>query len=174
MTEESGVPAPRPTGSLETTPSGLRLVLTRTFGASVDDVWTSVAEPDGLGRWIGTWEGDPASGHVLFVMTAEGATEGEECRILRCEPPRRLAVETSVGEAAWRLEIELAEVAGVTTMTFRQALGPADDASGIGPGWEYYLDRLVAARAGRDPAEVEWDRYYPALATHYGAADETA
>ncbi len=170
MVPRRGLPGRTSTGSLEPTPSGLLLVLTRTFRAARADVWTSISEPDGLGRWIGTWEGDPASGRVLFVMTAEGATEGAECRILHCRPPHRLAVETSVGETSWRLEIELAEEAGVTTMTFRQALRPADDAAAIGPGWEYYLDRLVAARSGRDPSEVLWDRYYPALAPHYRTA----
>ena len=40
-------------------------------------------------------------------------------------------------------------------------------AENVGPGWEYYLDRLVAAEAGRSVAEVDWDAYYPALSSSY-------
>ena len=39
----------------------------------------------------------------------------------------------------------------------------------VGPGWDYYLDRLVAVEAGRDVGTVVWDDYYPALAEHYRA-----
>ena len=35
----------------------------------------------------------------------------------------------------------------------------------MGPGWDYYLDRLMAAHAGRPMPE--WEHYYPALAEHY-------
>jgi hypothetical protein len=35
----------------------------------------------------------------------------------------------------------------------------------MGPGWDYYLDRLAAARAGRPLPE--WDQYYPAFSSHY-------
>ena len=40
-------------------------------------------------------------------------------------------------------------------------------AESVGPGWEYYLDRLVAAEAGRDPATLVWDDYYPVLKDAY-------
>jgi len=39
----------------------------------------------------------------------------------------------------------------------------------VGPGWEYYLDRLVAAEAGRSVAEVDYDADYPALGSSYAA-----
>jgi hypothetical protein len=35
----------------------------------------------------------------------------------------------------------------------------------MGPGWDYYLDRLMAAHARRPMPE--WEQYYPALAEHY-------
>ena len=41
---------------------------------------------------------------------------------------------------------------GVTTLTFEQRGLTAAAASDIGPGWEYYLDRLVAAETGGDVA----------------------
>ena len=43
-------------------------------------------------------------------------------------------------------------------------------ASSVGPGWEYYLDRLVAAETGGDVGSIVWDDYYPGQADHYRAA----
>ena len=38
----------------------------------------------------------------------------------------------------------------------------------VGPGWEYYLDRLVAAETGGDPDAVDFARdYHPAMSGHY-------
>ena len=38
----------------------------------------------------------------------------------------------------------------------------------MGPGWEYYLDRLVAAETGGDLAAIDFERdYYPAMAEYY-------
>ena len=69
-----------------TTPLGRRehrdgaehLVFTRTFAAPVDDVWAACTDPRRMERWIGTWTGDPASGEVVFRMTAEGEDVPEE------------------------------------------------------------------------------------------------
>ncbi|QJW35694.1 SRPBCC domain-containing protein [Cellulosimicrobium protaetiae] len=162
-----------PTGTVERTAGQTDVVLRRSFRATAADLWTSISEPAGLGPWIGTWDGDPASGSVLFTMTAEGATEGEECRILRCDPPHRLTVDAVTGESVWHLDLEIVDEAEGSTLVFRQTLGPDDDPANIGPGWEYYLDRLVAARSGHDVSEVVWEEYYPVLAAHYGDAGGT-
>ena len=69
-----------------------RLVIDREFRAPIEDVWAAVTESDRLERWIGTWTGDPASGAVLFRMTAEGDdAAAEDMEIRECDPPRRLA-----------------------------------------------------------------------------------
>ena len=147
------------------------VVLERTFTAPVDAVWAAITEPSRLERWIGTWAGDPADGVVDFRMTAEGDdAESERFSILECDPPRRLVVESkSPGGDVWRLELDLIEADGTTTLTFAQGLPRPDSAENVGPGWEYYLDRLVAAEGGRSVAEVDWDAYYPALASSYEA-----
>jgi uncharacterized protein YndB with AHSA1/START domain len=164
---------PLPRGTVENGPRGTELVVTRTFRAPARDVWASLTEPDRLARWIGRWEGDPSTGRVTFFMTAEGDdVEPEECTITRCEPPHRFAADTAVGDDTWHLAFDLDEAGGVTTLTFRQLLGPADDASSVGPGWEYYLDRLVAARDGRDPDELDWEHYLSSLVDHYRQAAE--
>ncbi|MBD8079723.1 metalloregulator ArsR/SmtB family transcription factor [Cellulosimicrobium arenosum] len=159
-----------PGGLVEHGPAGTELVVTRTFRAPVEDVWASLTEPGRLARWIGRWTGDPSTGHVSFRMTAEGEdVEPEEYTITRCDPPFRFAADTATGDETWHIGFDLAEAEGVTTLTFRQLLAPGDDARSVGPGWEYYLDRLVAAREGRDPADLRWEDYPAALGDHYGA-----
>ncbi len=83
--------------------------------------------------------------------------------------PRRFAGDTSQGAGAWHLWFELAEQGGTTTLTFGQRLNAGEDIGSIGPGWEYYLDRMVAVHEGRDAATVVWDDYYPALQDDYQA-----
>ena len=142
------------------------VVFTRTFRRPVAEVWSAVTEPEALGRWIGTWQGDPTTGQVEFAMTAEGADVAPEpCRIDECRPPTLLQV--TLGESAWTLRLVLSEADGVTTLEFAQRLTDPELGASVGPGWDYYLDRLVAAAGGGDVAAVDWDAYYPALSGHY-------
>lgn len=144
------------------------VVFTRTFRAPVEDVWAAVTEPDRLERWIGTWAGDPASGQVLFTMTAEGegaqpvVNEIEECR-----PPYLLQVSFTEEGQPWVLRLELLEADGVTTLDFAQRITDPELGASYGPGWEYYLDRLVTTQAGGDAGTVQWDDYFPAMSDHY-------
>lgn len=147
------------------------LVLERRFRAPAADVWAAVTEPDRLVRWIGTWSGDPASGTVDFRMTAEGEDiAAEAVTILECDAPRRLAIViANAAEASgqWHLELDLSERDGVTTLQFAQRLQDPAIASDVGPGWEYYLDRLVAAHRHGDATSVLWPGPYEAMAEHY-------
>ena len=150
------------------------VVMTRDLRAPVEDVWAAVTEPERLARWIGTWTGDPASGMVQFQMLYEGdGVPPEEFHIDECDEPRRLAITTVSSYedqvVTWQLELDLVEVDGVTTLTFAQSVPDPAMAHGVGPGWDYYLDRLVAAETGGDPSAIEFDDYYPALADHYKA-----
>lgn len=144
------------------------VVFSRTFRAPVEDVWAAVTEPDRLERWIGTWEGDPASGQVLFTMTAEG--EGAQPavnQIEECRPPYLLQVSFTEGGQPWVLRLELREADGVTTLDFAQRITDPELGASYGPGWEYYLDRLVAAQRGEDVESVRWDDYFPSMSDHY-------
>jgi uncharacterized protein YndB with AHSA1/START domain len=142
------------------------LVQTREFRAPIEDVWAAVTEPERLARWIGTWTGDPESGAVRFAMTFEGQEEGDEMVIRVCEPPHRLHVSTRVGEEVWQLELDLAHVDGVTTLTFRQPGVTREQVGDVAPGWDYYLDRLVDVETGADPALRSWEDYSP-TGEHY-------
>jgi uncharacterized protein YndB with AHSA1/START domain len=161
---------PPATGRRETRDGRDSIVLERTFCAPIDAVWAAITESDRLARWIGTWTGDPSTGSVLFRMNAEGDDVPAEVFSIRaCEPPRLLVVSSEAdGDVeAFDLMLELSENAGTTTLTFSQALTDPELAASIGPGWEYYLDRLVAAEAHGDVAAVHFDDYYPSQANHF-------
>ena len=56
----------------------------------------------------------------------------------------------------------------MTTLAFSQPDVDHDDALSVGPGWEFYLDRLVAARPAASPETADFERdYYPAMAEYY-------
>ena len=92
----------------------------------------------------------------------------EEMDIRECDEPRRLAVTSRVGQQRWYLDVDLSEADGVTTLAFSQPDVDPEDALSVGPGWEFYLDRLVAAETGGDLASIDFERdYYPAMADYY-------
>ena len=163
-----------PLGRRETRNGTDQIVFTRSFAAPIADVWAACTEPRRMERWIGTWTGNPAAGDVVFRMTAEGDDAPEEVYLVEaCEPPRRLAVRSrdsapfspdgSGPRVAWQHTLELGESDGSTTLTFTQAVpdGPvgAALATSVGPGWDYYLDRLAAAIGGADPEAILWEPY---------------
>ncbi|MFC7465757.1 SRPBCC family protein [Brachybacterium sp. GCM10030252] len=158
---------PQPNGQLGEGPHGREVRIERRFRAPIDDVWAAMTEPERLQRWIGRWEGDPATGRVAFFMTAEGDdVEPEEFAITECSPPHRFAADTSVGDGAWHLRFELSHEDGITTVVFAQALGD-DPLGSVGPGWEYYLDRLARTLEGEDADDVDWHSYYPSMSEYY-------
>lgn len=158
-----------PTGRIEQRDGQHVLVQTREFRAPIEDVWAAVTEPERLARWIGSWTGDPESGSVLFRMLFEGEDHaGETMEIRACDPPHRLHLTSQVGDQRWLLELDLTHAGGITTLTFSQPGVTQEQVGDVGPGWDYYLDRLVDAETGVDPARRDFERdYYPATSEHY-------
>ncbi|MFG1701640.1 SRPBCC family protein [Nonomuraea sp. M3C6] len=155
-----------PTGKLFRTSAGTDLVLGRTFRAPIEDVWASVTESDRTARWFGPWEGDAAPGRTIKVqMLYEEKAPWFEMRIDACDPPRRLAVSSLDEFGGWHMELLLSETDGSTTLRFVQHLDTEDGIGEIGPGWEYYLDALVAARD--DSPKPDFDDYYPAMKPYF-------
>lgn len=164
---------PRPTGRRDERDGTTYVVFERTFAAPIADVWAAVTEPERLVRWIGTWTGDPASGEVAFRMTAEGDDVPEEKILIdECHEPTRLVMRSFRPDdpsEVWAWQVDLSESDGVTTLTFAQEAVSVELAEGVGPGWDYYLDRMVAAETGGDPSAIDFDDYFPAFSAHYRA-----
>jgi uncharacterized protein YndB with AHSA1/START domain len=157
--------SPKPTGRLRDGD----LVLTRTFRAPIDDVWTSVTSSESTARWFGPWERAAGADDkkIRVQMAYEEGKPWLDGTIERCDAPHLLMVRTKGAYGEKVLSLKLAEAAGTTTLEFvhhavnRKAVGE------LGPGWEYYLDMLVAAREGA-PLPT-FAAYYPAQKDHYTA-----
>ncbi|WP_156757075.1 SRPBCC family protein [Actinokineospora pegani] len=155
-----------PTGKILRTPAGLDLELVRSYRAPIDDVWASVTEPERTARWFGPWEGEAAPGAVIKVQMAfEDDTPWGEMTVVACEPPRRLAVSMVDEHGSWHLELLLSERAGTTELRFVHHLEDEKNVPGTGAGWEYYLDRLTAAREGTPMPDFA--DYYPAMRPYF-------
>lgn len=134
------------------------LVFDRAYERPVDVVWAALTEPEQVARWFGRWTGDPADGHVEVVMTDEGSETAERLLIRDCTPPGRLAVTAPTPDGDWPVEVRLEQEGEHTRLRFSQVLVEPYDASAIGPGWHYYLDRLGAVITG-GPMPSDWEDY---------------
>lgn len=158
--------APRPTGCVRKGPLGYDLELTRTFRATIEDVWTSVTASESTARWIGSWSGDAAPGKTItLTMLFETGEPTSQITIDACEPPSRVALTSNDASGAWTVEMRLTQTGDTTTLVFSQQLSDPALAGDMGPGWEYYLDKLVSSRTG-EPA-LSFEAYYPAQKSYY-------
>ena len=161
--------SPTPTGRVVPTADGRDLVLTRRFAGSVEDVWASITESERTARWFGSWVGEPGAGNTITItLVAEEGEPTTEAHIDVCDPPHHLALTTSDAMGTWRLEAFVRAVDGGAELEFVHHLSPEAPVGDVGPGWEFYLDRLVASVVG-DPLP-EFDDYHPAQVAYYGAA----
>ena len=164
--------ATSPTGRVVREGDAVRLEFVRRYDDAIGDVWSALTQPERVARWLGDWTGDPANGTVQLRMTAEDAATAEDVVIVACEPPILLVVDMPSPDGAWTISVALEdeEGRGGTTLRFVQQLAEPYDAESIGPGWQFYLDRLGAVVAD-GPIPADFDRYYPALQAAYEVPD---
>lgn len=156
----------RPTGRLDRTDGKRDLILTRSYRAPIEDVWASITESDRTARWMGAWAGEAGPGrNIKLQMAYEEGAPWCDAHIEVCEPPRRLAITTTDDYGTWHLEAVLTETGGTTELVFTHHLEPEANLGEVGPGWEYYLDALGAARTGADRPDFE--DYYPSMKQYY-------
>lgn len=162
---------PEPTGRLARGADGtFGLILDRTFDAPVDEVWASLTDPELTATWLGPWRGTAGVGNTVELqMTFEEGESWNRVHLDECDPPIRLAVTVTVSEEIgnWELEATLRENDGRTELNFIHRLADPAVAESSGPGWEYYLDMLVAARTGEP--QPDFADYYPSQVAHYTA-----
>ena len=89
-----------------------------------------------------------------------------------CEPPAHLSVRGLDETYGWRLEARLSESNGITELRFTHHLDAKTNVGDVGPGWEFYLDNLVASHFGN--TMPVWDDYYPSQKAYYQESARTA
>jgi uncharacterized protein YndB with AHSA1/START domain len=157
---------PQPTGRLVRKDDGVYLVLDRIVRAPIEEVWAYFSRSGYLQQWIGEFTGTPRTGAVKFRMNAEGDdAEWEDVAIMECAAPHRLHVDVGHAGDSRRMYVHLTEASGHTTVTFGQRMRTLTDEADYGVGWDYYLDRMLAAHDGRPLPR--WDDYYPSMLDHY-------
>lgn len=144
-------------------------VIRRRYDAEIEDVWDACTQPDRINRWFLPVSGDLRVGGRFSI---EGNASGE---IVRCEPPRLLAVTWAYGdrpvdEVELRLSpgeasdtvLELQHATVGTTVEWDGQM--FDVISGIGSGWEPALLALAKYLRGElpDAPAVEWYQPTPA------------
>jgi uncharacterized protein YndB with AHSA1/START domain len=159
------------------TGDGRSVVLRRRYDAPIEDVWDACSDPDRLKRWFLPVSGDLRLGGRFQI---EGNAGGE---ILRCEPPRLLAVSWVYGDnPADEVELRLTPADGATVLELEHASAPGtpDGLAGVGVGWELALFALGMHQAGQavDPTGLEqtpeYRRFVVLSSTAWGAALEAA
>ena len=166
--------SPTPTGEIRHTGEGRDLVLVRELPGSIADAWASLTESERTGRWFASWTGDGrVGGAITLTLVAEEGSPTAEATIEACEPPSRLAVRTEDASGSWELEAHLEQLGPERTrLTFVHHLGATDRAEQIGPGWEYYLDRLELSRDDRPMPD--FGDYWPSMGPYYAGQDPGA
>jgi uncharacterized protein YndB with AHSA1/START domain len=157
-------------GSVIPQPDGRhRLEFRRTWPDDADDVWAALTDNSRTGRWIGTYDGERASGATgSFTMTAEEGAPTEPLRIVECTEDRRLVLEWPQQEG-WRVELDLVAQRGGSTLIFVQHFADQAAIPDVATGWHWYLDRLDAEIGGK-PQPSDWDAFLAEVGPHYGYA----
>jgi len=159
-----------PLGQVIRDEDGLRLEFVRTYDDPVRDVWAALTEPDRVARWFGTWSGDPSTGTVELLMTEDESATPQRVQILECQAPTRLVIDLPSPDGTWRLSAVLRVYRDGSELVFTQRLEEPYDATSVGPGWHYYLDRLGAVIADIE-VPSKWEDYFPALQGSYPLPD---
>ncbi|WP_202816732.1 SRPBCC domain-containing protein, partial [Kytococcus sp. HMSC28H12] len=94
---------------------------------------------------------------------------------LAVRPPRHLRVHNVHDDPTqvWTMDVELTEAEPGTALTFSQPLNSREMVREVGPGWEFYLDRLQQSLETGEQATIEWDGYMdlaPEYAQEFGLA----
>jgi uncharacterized protein YndB with AHSA1/START domain len=131
---------------------GVGVLLRRSYGAAMEDVWDAVTDPDRMRRWFLPVSGDLRAGGSFQL---EGNASGE---ILTCEPPRLLRV--TFGGPTSVVELRLSPEGDGATLLELEHVVPLEIARStagalyVGPGWDgalMALDLFLRGEIAADP-----------------------
>ena len=137
------------------------------YATDITDLWSALAEPDRLARWVAEVVGDLGLGGRFRARFTSG-WEGEG-RVEECQPPHRLLVRLSPGEADETvIEAWLTAVGEETLLVVEERGLPLSELAAHGAGWQAHVEDLAAHLAGREPAD--WHTRWTELTPVYRAA----
>lgn len=145
------------------------LKIARSLALPIGEAWAFLTETELTERWFGPWEGDAQPGSsVRVLMRFESNEPALRVGIRACEAPNRLVLHVLDEGADWEISFELEDDgAEDTLLVFTQLLTERVEIGEVGPGWEYYLDLLIAAT--EDTEEPIFEQYFPAMSAQYRA-----
>lgn len=147
-----------PTATLH---DGHRWEYRREFSASAQELWAWVSESAKTAQWFGPFERE-SDDVVAVTMTAEEPGPPMQVKVTRCEAPNHLVLDTGM----WVLELEV----GDGFISLFHVVDDAQEAASIGPGWEFYMDRLAAAVAGEAVEAINFEKdYFPMMSEYFTA-----
>jgi uncharacterized protein YndB with AHSA1/START domain len=128
------------------------VLMRRSYGAAIEDVWSAVTDPERMRRWFLPVSGDLRVGGTFQL---HGNAGGE---ILTCEPPTLLRV--TFGGPTSVVELRLSPNGEETVLELEHVVPfeIAQSAAGalyVGPGWDgalMGLDLYLRGEAPADPA----------------------
>lgn len=157
---------PTPTGRLVANDDGHDLILTRTLPLPVEEAWAYVTEPSYTARWFGAWKGTGAVGETVQLQLGfEETSPWMDVEITECDSPRLLRILNTDDNGSWDLSLELTSGQGTTELRFVMHNIDPVGVGEIGPGWEYYLDQLLAAIDGTPLPD--FNDYFPAQREYF-------
>ncbi|EME16026.1 SRPBCC family protein [Rhodococcus triatomae] len=155
------------TGRLVRRGDGADLLIDRQFSEPAAEMWAAVTRSERTAAWFGPWSGTAAPGNTIHVqMRFEDGEPWMDMTVEECEPPDRYVLSSSDDFGSWLMELQVAAAPGGCRVRLIQHLDSSSVAlaADTGPGWEYYLDLLVAARSGGPRPEFDG---YLELKGHY-------
>jgi len=133
------------------------------IAATPEDVFPYFTDASKLSVWKAAWAESNASPGGGFRVDVTGRGDVAYGAYLEIEPPRRIVFtwqwQNQDLADAYRdsvVEVTLAAEGGGTLLRLVHRGVPALYRGGSADGWSHYLDRLVAAAAGRDPGPDPW------------------
>ncbi len=144
----------------------------RVFDAPVESVWEWLIDPVRTTHWYGWWRETGEEGALELMTIAGPGARRVDIQLVECDPGRLLRLKFVHGKMSWfaslTLDSDPTTADAPTTLTCVQSFGSAEVLERIGPAWDYYLDRLVAAHSGNDVDTLQFEPdYYPNLVPHY-------
>ena len=135
------------------------------YDTEIDDLWSSITDPERLARWYGKVEGDlrPGGAFTLYLESADLNSIG---RVDTCEPPQRLRITTRESDESARrgngpppfeqtVEATLTAAGAQTVLTIEIRGLPLDKIEYFGAGWQIHAENLAAYLAHQESAETE-------------------